>query len=216
MGYFVANPNGDITACSIDPLVDGIEYNDPVIFPLVYAAPHNYKWINDELQNHPRPSVYHSWNGSEWELSQQLLTDARSEIWERIKDKRQEQQYKGVKITTAQGEYWIHSDEPSRSLHLGLVGAAILHILNAVVGITTLPTFPSNLAWKTMQKDVNGQPIFIQLDYVRALQIFAADKAMTASCFEIAEYHRVMMENSPDPLNYNYHVGWPPVYEGPL
>lgn len=214
MGYFVANEKGDITTCSNVPLVDGIEYSDPVTFPLILAAQHNYKWINDEIQYHPRPSVYHAWTGTEWLLSQSLLADARAEIWERIKDKRQEQQYLGVSITTAQGTFWFHSDEASRSLHLGLVGAAILHILNAVVGVTTLPTFPSNLTWKTMQKDANGQPIFIQLDYVRALQIFAADKDMTAQCFQVAEYHRVMVENSPDPWAYNYKVGWPPVFEG--
>lgn len=215
MGYFVTNELGDVVTCSLaEVIADGIEYNDPEFFESLMAAPYNYKWINEAFEYHPRPSIYHAWDGSAWFLSQALLTDARNDIWEKIKVLRQDRQYLGVKITTVNGQFWVHSDEPSRSLHLGMVGAAILHILNAVVGITTLPLFPANLVWKTMQKNAQGQPIFIQLDYVLALQIFAADKAMTSDCFQIAEYHRLQMESSADPLNYNYHVGWPAVYEG--
>lgn len=216
MGYFVANELGDVVTCSASEAIsDGIEYNDPEFFESLIAAPYNYKWINEAFEYHPRPSIYHAWDGSAWFLSQALLTDARNDIWEKIKNYRQERQYLGVKITTAQGEFWIHSDEASRSLHLGLVGAAILHILhNSPFNVPGLPYFPSDLAWKTMQKDANGQPIFIQLDYVRAMQIFAADKDMTALCFQMAEYHRVMVENHPDPLNYNYLTNWPPVFEG--
>ena len=213
MGYFVANELGDVVSCSMaEVIADGIEYNDAVFFESLIAAPYNYKWINEAFEYHPRPSVYHAWDGAAWFLSQALLTDARNDIWEKIKVLRQDRQYLGVKLTTANGQFWFHSDEPSRSLHLGMVGAAILHILNVVVGIATLPIFPSNLVWKTMDKNAQGQPIFIQLDYVLALQIFAADKAMTSDCFQIAEYHRLQMESSNDPINYNYLVGWPIVY----
>lgn len=215
MAWFTANSLGDITSASFEPLNGAINYNDDVLMASVIAAPYDYKWLNDEFVYRPRPTVYHAWNGSTWVLSQDILKNARDEIWERIKDYRQIRQYLGVKITISQGEFWIHSDEASRSLHLGMVGAAILHILhNPPFNIPTLPSFPSDLAWKTMQKDANDQPIFIQLDYVRALQVFAADKDMTAQCFQVAEYHRVMVENSPDPWAYNYKVGWPPVFEG--
>lgn len=215
MGWFTSNSVGDITAASNEWFYGGIEYNDDALMSQIIATPYDYKWINEAFIHRPRPSVYHVWNGTQWNLSQQLLKAARDDIWEQIKNYRQERQYLGVKITTAQGEFWVHSDEASRSLHLGLVGAAILHILhNSPFNVPGLPYFPSDLAWKTMQKDANGQPIFIQLDYVRALQIFAADKDMTALCFQMAEYHRVMVENHPDPLNYNYRTNWPPVFEG--
>lgn len=212
MGYFVANPLGDIVTCSENALQDGIEYADSILFAQILAAPHDYKWIDEQIIHVPRPSVYHAWNGSQWLLSSQLLADARADIWEQIKVFRQERQYMGVKITVDGNDYWIHSDEPSRALHLGLVGAAILHILHMYLGVTSVPTFQTGLYWKTMQSHPNGQPIFILLDYVAALQIYAADKNVTAGCFEKAEFHRVMMENSPDPLNYNYKTGWPAVF----
>lgn len=214
--YIVVDDKGNIISYTDNQTTtDGIYINDDSLWAQqIRSAPNDYKFIYENLEHFPRPSVYHSWTGTEWVLDQAILSAAKADMWERIKVKRQDQQYLGVKITTVDGEFWIHSDEPSRSLHLGMVGAAILHILRTNFGATSLPAFPSDLTWKTMQKYPNGQPVFILLDYVKALQIFAADKDMTAQCFTAAEMHRIQMEASADPLNYNYHVGWPPVFEG--
>lgn len=212
MGYFVPNILGDLVTVSNNPVDDGIVYQDDVLFNAILQAPYNYKWNGSQILFRPRPDPYHAWNGTSWAFSQKLMDDARNSIWEKIKEYRQLRQYMGVKITTAGHDYWIHSDEVSRSLHLGLLGAAILHILKNVIGITTLPAFPSGKYWKTMDVGPTGQPVFVLLDYVIAMQIFAADMDITSACFTKAEEHRIMMEASSDPLNYDYTTNWPPVF----
>lgn len=212
MGYFVPNILGDLVTVSNNPVDDGIVYQDDVLFNAILQAPYNYKWNGSQILFRPRPDPYHAWNGSTWVFSPKLLQDGRDTTWEKIKDYRQYRQYLGVKIIVAGTPYWIHSDEVSRSLHLGLLGAAILHVLKVVVGISTLPAFPSGKLWKTMEVNGAGQPIFILLDYTVAFQIFAADMDITSACFTKAEEHRLMMEASSDPLNYDYTVNWPLVF----
>lgn len=212
MGYFTSDALGNLVVASEDPIEGGIEYNDPALFATLMLAPYNYKWINNSLLNYPRPTPYHAWDGTQWQFSQRLIADARDFIWEKIKDYRQQRQYMGVLVTINGTDYWIHSDEASRSLHLGLVGAAILHIMRSFLDVVAVPLFPSGLQWKTMQTDSSGNPVFIPLDWVAALQIFAADQSMTSLCFMRAEIHRMTLMYHPDPLNYDYTTGWPPVY----
>lgn len=212
MGYFVSNALGDIVSVSDDPLDGGIEYQDEALFRLIEQAPYNYKWLNEQIVYRPRPDQYHAWDGSDWTFSQKLMADARETVWEKIKEYRQLRQYLGVKIIVNNTPYWIHSDEVSRSLHLGLLGAAILHVLKVVVGISTLPAFPNDKLWKTMSVTNTGQPVFLLLDYTIAFQIFAADMDITSACFTKAEQHRLTMEAHPDPLNYDYTTNWPQVF----
>lgn len=212
MGFIVINNIGDITSISEEPLDGGIELNDSVLFALIEAKQNDYKFLNESIVHIPQPTPYHRWDGSVWFKDPQLVLLAVGNQWEKLKDYRQQRQYMGVLVNIAGTPRWIHSDETSRNLHLGMLGAAILHILHTVVGITTLPLFPANQMWKTMDVDEQGQPVFTQLDYVAAMQIFAADAAITSACFGRAEFHRVMLEASPDPLNYNFTTGWPVVW----
>lgn len=212
MGYIVINNIGDITNLSDDHLDGGIEINDDALFALMSAHQNDYKFLNESIVHIPRPDPYNTWDGTTWFRDPALVAQARANQWEKLKDYRQLRQYMGVQVNIGGTLYWIHSDETSRSLHLGMLGAAILHILNVVVGVATLPLFPANQMWKTMDVDAQGQPVFAHLDYVAAMQIFAADAAMTSQCFGHAEYHRVMLEASNDPLNYNFTTGWPVVW----
>ena len=212
MGYIIVNNKGDITSLSEDHIADAIEINDPVLFAAMDAHPTDYKFINESILHTPRPTPYQTWTGTEWMHDALLVAQAKENQWEKIKDYRQQRQYMGVYVNIGGTSHWIHSDETSRSLHLGMLGAAILHILHTVVGITTLPLCPANQMWKTMAVNAQGQPVFALLDYVAAMQIFAADAALTSQCFAKAEYHRFFLEASTDPLNYNYTTGWPLVY----
>lgn len=212
MGYIVINNIGDITNLSDDQLDGGIEINDDALFALMTEHQNDYKFLNESIVHIPRPDPYNTWDGTAWFRDPALVAQARANQWEKLKDYRQLRQYMGVQVNIGGTPYWIHSDETSRSLHLGLLGAAILHILHTAVGVTTLPLFPANQMWKTMDVNAQGQPVFAQLDYVAAMQIFAADAAMTSQCFGHAEYHRVMLEASNDPLNYNFTTGWPVVW----
>ena len=169
------------------------------------------KYTNGDFHHMPRTNEYQIWNGFGWETDQSVLADARLEVWESIKEYRQLRQIQGVKVTINNVDYWIHSDEPSRSLHLGMRNDALCHVLREELNILSLPLF-TPLPWKTMQEQANGEPLFVVVDHVAAIAIYEADKKITKDCFAKAEYHRVMMQYSTDPLNYNYKTGWPPVF----
>lgn len=214
--YISVDSLGNINSISQTQHDDSsIEINDSSEWAAILTPSNicHYKFINDAFEHHPQPNLYTLWNGSAWVASATLLKDARDDMWERVKVYRQDRQYLGVQVATAsQGTHWIHSDETSRALHLGLISAAIFHILHVFLGVTLLPQFPANNYWKTMAVNGNGDPIFILLDWMIVLQIFAADVGMTSACYAAAEYHRVNIYSSSDPLSWNYKTGWPQVF----
>lgn len=169
------------------------------------------KYIGGDFEYRPKANEYQIWNGVSWVTDQSVLADARLEIWEGIKEYRQLHQTLGVKVKINNTDYWIHSDQPSRELHLGMRNDALCHVLREELNVPSLPLFEP-IPWKTMQKQANGEPLFVVVDHVAAIAIYEADKKMTKDCFAKAEYHRVMMQHSTDPLNYNYKTGWPPVF----
>lgn len=213
MGYIAVDDLGNVTTYSEDNANnDKILINDPVLCFNIKNNLHDYKFLNEEILLIPRPTPYHAWTGSEWIYSNELKAAAQEQIWEEIKNFRDSHKYKGIKITVNNEHHWIHSDQSSRIQHLGLLGAAILHVFRAFFNVTDLPLFPADLLWKTMSVNNLGNPIFITLTWTIALQIFAADAALEASCFAKAEVHRALMLMHDDPLNYDYTTGWPEVF----
>lgn len=170
------------------------------------------KYINGDFQHYPKSNEYQIWNGVTWITDQSVLADARLQMWEAIKEYRQIRQMLGVLVKINNVDYWIHSDQPSRELHLGMRNDALCHVLRQWLPLSNLPEFEP-LPWKTMQKLPNGEPLFVVVDHTAAIAIYEADKKITKDCFAKAEYHRVMMQYSSDPLNYNYKTGWPLVFE---
>ena len=47
-----------------------------------------------------------------------------------------------------------------------------------------------------------------------ALQVFQAATVSDVTVFGAAEAHRIALEASEDPLNYDYSSGWPEIYVG--
>lgn len=213
MGYIVVDELGNITSFSEEHNnEEGIYIGNHSLCELIKQNINEYKFINETLLHYPRTSQYHAWDGTAWVFSDKLKKDAQEDTWEKIKEYRDTHKYRGIQIMVSGEPHWIHSDQPSRIQHLGLLGAAILHIFRTFFGITDLAAFPASLLWKTMSTNSMGNPIFITLTWIIALQIFAADAALEAGCFAKAEYHRAMMLMSNDPLNYDFTTGWPEVF----
>lgn len=212
--FVVRDAIGNLIACN--PIAQNVANEmyvadtDPIIIPITQSLT-EVKYVSGQLVYRPRASQYQYWDGNQWVADSTVLADARAAIWEKIKDYRQLRQWLGVKINISGTDWWIHSDAPSRELHLGLRADAVCHLARTRLLWMEFPAF-ENVAWKTMQKYPNGQPVFITVTWQVALDIYAADRAMTAACFAKAEYHRLMMEASADPTNYDYTTGWPQVY----
>lgn len=113
-------------------------------------------------------------------------------VWERIKSKRDAVKNGGVQIAGK----WFHTDDASRIQHMALnmMGAAI----------------PANLQWKTMDGS------FTLMTQALAGQIFQAVALLDMQAFAAAEEHRVAMEASANPFEYDFGTGWPQTYADTL
>ncbi len=145
-------------------------------------------YVDNTLSIAGAPTAYSSWVNFEWVTDSIKIQNAQDEIWTKIKNVRDYRKSSGVKV----GDYWFHSDSESRIQQLGLV------IMGANI--------PPNLMWKTLTG------VFIVMTPTLAPQIFSATSSSDVAIFTIAEQHRAAMLASPDPLNYDYTTGWPPMF----
>jgi hypothetical protein len=112
----------------------------------------------------------------------------RSQLVTAILDERDRRREAGVKV----GNYWFHSDDPSRIQQLGLVmfGA----------------NMPPGIMWKTMSGE------FVSMTPTLAVQIFQASAVSDMTIFSIAEQKKTALLASSDPESFDYLTGWPKVY----
>lgn len=123
------------------------------------------------------------------EQAAQNLTRARAAAWEAIKVERDRRAGLGVKV----GQHWFHSDQKSRTQQLGLV------LLGANI--------PAGLQWKTLT--LTPPPVFVPMTQQLAQAIVSATAASDTAIFTAAEVHRIAVESSTAPQNYDFSTGWP-------
>lgn len=137
----------------------------------------------------PRPSDYHEWDGKEWKIGKDAAVRKKAEavaaVWEKIKQKRHQNLRGGVYVESV-GK-WFHNTDEARQQYTFM---------------RTLPQLPPDLMWKTMDGGfVNlTRPLLDEL----SLKLLADEQQDFAN----AERHRVLMEQSDDPENYDYSGGW--------
>ena len=117
------------------------------------------------------------------------LTERQAAVWEAIKSERERRASLGVKV----GSHWFHSDQKSRTQQLGFV----LLVANV----------PAGLQWKTLT--TTPPPVFVTMTPALAQNIVAATAASDTAIFTAVEQHRIALESSSDPENYDFSVGWP-------
>jgi hypothetical protein len=120
------------------------------------------------------------------------LNAAQAARWDEIKAEREKRMNGGFKVQVQPGVYkWYHSDQPSRTQHLGLILAG-----------ASVPPIP----WKTMDGT------FEVLTPAIVTAIFASAFALDTALFNVAEQHEAFMMSSPDPASYDFSTGWPEKY----
>lgn len=115
--------------------------------------------------------------------------EIRSQVWEKIKEHRDQIKFGGVQV---EGK-WFHTDTFSRTQWLGM-----MMLGQNVPGIQ----------WKTMDGT------FVTITPTLVQDVFQAILVADTAIFQVAETHRLAMEASNDPVNYNFSTGWPVTYEG--
>lgn len=136
-----------------------------------------------------------NWTGHEWlELQYVVPVEGdvklviKQQIWEEIKKIRDTLVFGGVYVSNK----WIHTDTFSRTQWLGMMqlGGSVPEI-----------------QWKTMDGSfVTTTPALVQA-------VFQAILVADSAIFQNAEVHRLAMEASNDPENYDFSTGWPAAYQ---
>ncbi len=117
------------------------------------------------------------------------LAEIKAAKWEAIKAERERRTLSGGYQA---GGKWFHSDLISRNQQLGL---------NEING-----SIPPGIMWSTM----DGSSI--EMTWALAQQILAAALQSDRAIFDAARAHKVAMEASADPANYDFSGGWPSMY----
>lgn len=146
--------------------------------------------VSDDLTvSPPRPSDYHEWDGKKWKISKDAAARKKAAavaaVWEKIKQKRHENLRGGVYVESV-GK-WFHNTEEARQQYTFM---------------RTLPQLPPDLQWKTMGGG------FVNLTRALLDELSLKLLADEQQDFANAERHRVLMEQSDDPENYDYSDGW--------
>lgn len=116
------------------------------------------------------------------------LQQRQAAAWERIKHERDRRKSLGVKV----GAHWFHSDADSRIQQLSLF----------VMGAAVPP-----VQWKTLT--TSPPPVFVTMTPAIAAGIFQGTAASDAAIFAAAEAHRLAMQDSSAPEQYDASTGWP-------
>lgn len=126
-----------------------------------------------------------------------------SAAWCAIKVERDRRKAGGVQVAGK----WFHTDSDSRTQHLGLKDEArdVLAAGGSLADHLVIDGAP--VVWKTMDGS------FLPITGQRAFDVVAAAKVLDKRAFACAEEHRIAMEASDEPANYDYSAGWPPVYQ---
>lgn len=137
----------------------------------------------------PRPSEYHEWDGKEWKIGKDAAARKKAAavaaVWEKIKQKRHQNLRGGVYVESV-GK-WFHNTDEARQQYTFM---------------RTLPQLPPDLQWKTMDGG------FVNLTRALLDELSLKLLADEQQDFANAERHRVLMEQSDDPENYDYSDGW--------
>lgn len=121
------------------------------------------------------------------ELDAYAMVAERAQAWEAIKAERLRQISAGVYIPSI--DKWLHTDELSA-------------IQYAQIGYTISAGLFVPLVWKTVSGD------FVQMTEALYNELQVRMIANTQANYARAEYHKIMMEASPDPLAYDFSQGW--------
>ena len=161
---------------------------------------HVWRWVGDEwveLLPINNPDIPYSditvWDpvAGVWvidpELDAYAMVAERAQAWEAIKAERLAQISAGVYIPSI--DKWLHTDELSA-------------IQYAQIGYTISAGLFTPLVWKTLNGD------FVQMTEALYNELQVLMIKNTQTNYARAEYHKIMMEASADPLAYDYSTGW--------
>lgn len=183
------NENWEYIENHVGETVYSVTTKESLIISDFGAIPEGYTTI-------PPESDLYEWDGNAWVISPQkqtaLLAAQRAEVRAKINAKRDECVNGGVYVSAI--DKWIDSDDQGRST---LVEIKADFDLNGKDNTYTL------ICADNTAKTINFNEFKAAWD---------AAKNLKEKMFENAYMHKVLLEQSADPLNYDWSIGWATTY----
>lgn len=143
----------------------------------------------------PQPSPLHEFKNGKWTISKknqtELLQEQRETIRAKINQLRDERTAGGVYVASI-GK-WFDSDDKARANVIELKAAF------DVLGDEVVP-------WTTYKNDV------VMMDHEKMKALFKELKDSKLHNHQVATQHKLALEQSTEPLNYDYSTGWSKTY----
>lgn len=157
-----------------------------IVIDTVGDVPEGYTLLHPD-------STLAEWNGKKWVVSQakqaQLKAEQQAEMWERIKQKREQNTHIGCYVSSI--DKWFHADINSRQQYIFM---------------RTLSQIPPKTMWKTMDNS------FVEMTKALLDELSLAIFAQEQADFANAEKHRLQMLAAESPLDYDFSDGWSVTY----
>ena len=163
---------------------------------------HDHYLVNNQPVPKPeQPSIFHNWDavGKAWVAD---LDGAKSAMWDKIQIERTRRKECAFPVDFGGKTYYFHGDAESRGQQSGLMAGVNLLLATGKPLTTVLTTVP----WVTK----GGTNVTMTGEL--ALTIFQTQMRREGEFFSVARAHKVAMEASAEPWNYNYSAGWPKIY----
>ena len=161
---------------------------------------HVWQWVDTkwlELLPINNPDIFYddksTWDAelNQWVKSPELEAykhiEEQQQAWENIKKLRYEKMTGGVYIPSL--NKWVHTDEAAS-------------IQYAFIGLRIMQGTYTPIVWKAMDNT------FIQLTEEVFIELQERMMEQTQTIHAKAEYHKLMMEASENPLEYDYTTNW--------
>jgi len=172
-------------------VVNTIEVEDLEVFPNL---------IDAELGG----QIGDAWDGENFVSPEgETISQKKERIWEEIKEYRALRLGGGFYLDP----HWYHSDLSSKTefntlkmkaLERRIDGGNLGDTIVIDGGVTKIKTID------------NG---YVDVTYNSILAIVAAGEIQTKRTYEVAAYHQYFLNASNNPDDYNWHTGWPAIYE---
>lgn len=133
-----------------------------------------------------------------------IQNDIKAEKLVSIKAKRYSCELGGFKVDST--HKWFHSDGESRIKYLGLKDKARDLLVSGGAITDQINIRGQSVKWKTM--DGSFSDVTVQI----AFDIVAAAVDLDAQIFVAYETHKVAMDASANPADYNFSDGWPKAF----
>lgn len=189
----------------LEPQENALEISEELHIKLIEGQSQGKQIMPNEegfpILTDPAPTAYHTWNGSEWTLSdtqqQAVISAEKSAKRDQINRKRDEVCFGGIYIETL--DKWFDTDETSFVKMIGVKSVMDDDFAN---GQEIKPEL-----WICADNSI------VQLGRDELALIIRSIKQNVSNMHAVAVQHKMQLEQAENPAEYDFSAGWSKTYQ---